>query len=158
ASEPLRPGHEWGAGDDGFERDARPAAPDGFERDLHEVHRGRCSICKGPGPVDVHRSYVAWSILLLPFRTRITEGCCRSCGVKLQVGGIASSTLFGLWGIPFYWVTSILLRSGAAGSLHTMLWESPSGSVLTPLGLILLLNRMNFGLQVWRNLGGIRSG
>jgi hypothetical protein len=158
AAEPLRPGHEWGAGDDGFERDARPAAPDGLERHPHEVHRGKCPICKGLGPVDVHRSYVAWSILLVPFRTRMTEVCCRSCGVKLQVGGIVFSTLFGLWGIPFCWVISTLLRSGATGFLHTVLWESPFGSFLTPLGLIVLLNRINFGLQVLRNLGGIMFG
>jgi hypothetical protein len=151
ASEGPRPGHEWGAGEVGFERDARPTAPQGFERHLNELHRGRCPICKGRGPIDVHRSYVAWSIVFVPFRTRMTEVCCRSCGVKLQVGGIVFSTLFGLM-IP------TMLLSGAAEFLHTVLWETPFGWSLTPLRLTLLLIRINFGLQVFRNLGGIVFG
>jgi hypothetical protein len=101
---------------------------------------------------------VAWSILFVPFWTRMTEVCCRSCGVKLRVGGIVASTLFGLWGIPFCWMIPTLLHSGAAGFLRTVLWETPFGWSLTPLGLIFLLYRMNFGLQVLRNLGGIVFG
>jgi hypothetical protein len=158
ALEPSCPVHEWDAGDDEFERDARPTAPERFERHLNDLHRGKCPICKRRGPVDVHRSYVAWSILFVPFWTRMTEVCCRSCGVKLQVGGIVSSTLFGLWGIPFCWMIPILLPLGAAGILRTVLWEMPFGWSLTPLGLTILLCRMNFGLQVLRNLGGIVFG
>jgi hypothetical protein len=158
ALEPSCPGHDWGASDDGFERDARRTAPQGFERHLNDLQRRRCPICKGRGRVDVHRSYVAWSILFVPFWTRMTEVCCRSCAVKLQVGGIVSSTLFGLWGIPFCWMIPTLVHLGATGFLRTVLWETPFGWSLTPLGLTFLLCRLNFGLQVLRNVGGIVFG
>src|SRR6516165_3067358 len=69
------------------------------QRILHEVHQGKCPICKGAGPVDVHRAHLAWSIFLVPFWSRMTQVCCRACGIRLQLGGIAFSVLFGLWGI-----------------------------------------------------------
>src|SRR5262249_54536334 len=125
------------------------------QRILHEIHGGNCPICKGAGPVDVHRAHVAWSIFLVPFWSSMTQVCCRSCAIKLQLGGIAFSVLFGFWAIPFCWIIPPLVHSRELGFVGGELWGLLFGLTFTPLGLLRGLDRINFGLQVLRNLRGM---
>jgi hypothetical protein len=128
------------------------------QRILHEVHQGKCPICNEAGPVDLHRAHVAWSIFLVPFWSSMTQVCCRGCGIKLQLGGIAFSVLFGLWGIPFCWIIPPLVHSRDVGFVGGELWGLLLGLAITPLGLLRGLDRINFGVQVLRNLRGMIFG
>jgi hypothetical protein len=132
--------------------DSRPIPEREFEQHLHGLHGGKCPICEGAGPVGVHRSHVAWSVFLVPLWSSMSQVCCRSCGIKLQLGGVAFCFLFGFWGIPFCWFIPPLVRSWDVGFASAELWGIPFGSIITPLGIIYGLNRFNFGLQVLRNL------
>ena len=64
-------------------------------------HQGLCPKCSGAGPVDVHVSHKIWSAVFLTSWSSSPRICCRSCGLKSQIGGTAFSLLFGWWGIPY---------------------------------------------------------
>ena len=75
--------------------------PDIVARRLDEVWRGRCPICKGPGPVDVYKHHKIYSLL---FFTRWISGqvvACRSCGRSRQTEAQLFSILCGWWGFPW---------------------------------------------------------
>jgi hypothetical protein len=156
--DPDRAGDGRGTGHGKVRQDSRRIPERGFQHRLHEVHAGKCPLCKGDGPVDVHRSYLAWSILLVPFWSRMSQVCCRSCGTKLQLGGIVFSALLGLLGIPFCWIIPPLIHSRVDGFVSVEVWGMVFGASLTPLGLIYTLNKINFGIQLLRNLRGIALG
>jgi hypothetical protein len=80
---------------------ARTIAPDVLERQLEEVFRSNCPECRGPGPVDVHKIYQVWSALILTRWSSSQKVCCRSCGIKSQIGGILFSGALGWWGFPW---------------------------------------------------------
>ena len=122
---------------------SRPGPRSDPEHRLHEIKGGKCPICKGPGQIDVHRSHMAWSIAFVPFWSSLTLVCCHSCGIRLRLGAIACSLLFGLWGIPFCWIIPPLVHSAG------LAW------IMTPLGLLYRLNTINFFVQVARNLKGV---
>jgi hypothetical protein len=68
---------------------------------VSEIHQGNCPECQGRGPVDVYMSYQVWSaVLLTSWKTR-PHICCRSCGIKSQLGDTAFSLVLGWWGIPW---------------------------------------------------------
>ncbi len=64
-------------------------------------HNSNCPKCGGAGPVDVHTSHRIWSALFLTSWNSRPDVCCRRCGIKAKLGGIASSTLLGWWGFPW---------------------------------------------------------
>lgn len=66
-----------------------------------EVHQGNCPICSGRGPIDVHTSYRVWSALLLTSWKSRPHICCRSCGIRSQLGDAAFSLVLGWWGFPW---------------------------------------------------------
>jgi hypothetical protein len=66
-----------------------------------QIHQGQCPKCNGHGPVDVHTSHRVYSLLFMTSWKSIPEICCRSCGVKRQVGGAVFSALLGWWGFPW---------------------------------------------------------
>jgi hypothetical protein len=66
--------------------------------------------------------------------------------MKVQLGGIAFSVLFGLWGIPFCWIISPLVHSWEVRFVGGELWGLLAGLTITPLGLLRVLDRINFGL------------
>ncbi len=68
---------------------------------LMEVHEGACPICNGPGPVDVHTSYVVWSALVITSWKSKPQVSCRRCGIKAKVGNACLSGLVGWWGFPW---------------------------------------------------------
>jgi hypothetical protein len=139
-------------------RGDRRILPRGLENHRHSVDARKCPLCNRPGPVDVHRSYVAWSIFLVPVWSSMTQICCRSCGTRLRLGAIAFSVVFGLWGVPFCWIIPPLLRSPGGASVGIEWWGLFFGAIITPIGLIACLNRINFCVQVARNLIGITVG
>ena len=67
---------------------------------LLDLHAGPCPLCGGSGPVDVHTAHRVWSMLILTSWSSSSRVCCRSCGVKHQVGSIAFCTVLGWWGFP----------------------------------------------------------
>ena len=76
-------------------------AADVLDRKVEEVWRGNCPKCRGLGPVDVHKIYEVWSVLVLTRWTTKLQVSCHSCAAKRQLGGAAFSLLFGWWGFPW---------------------------------------------------------
>ena len=70
-------------------------------KQVNEIHQGLCPKCQGNGPVDVHTSYRIYSLLLFSSWRSIPNICCRSCGIKSQIGNGIFSFLFGWWGFPW---------------------------------------------------------
>ena len=70
------------------------------DQETNEIHKGNCPKCQGMGPVDVHTSYRIYSLIFITSWNSVQNVCCRSCGIKSQVGDAMSSILFGWWGIP----------------------------------------------------------
>ncbi len=68
---------------------------------LAEVHQGRCPKCEGKGPIDVHVNHTVWSAIRITSWKSTPNVCCKSCGRKAQIGGIAFSFFLGWWGFPF---------------------------------------------------------
>lgn len=66
-----------------------------------KIRNDRCPECQGPGPVDVHKSYSIYSIILFTSYKTNEHIVCRGCAKKKQLLDLLSSTLFGWWGIPF---------------------------------------------------------
>lgn len=51
---------------------------DAFNWHVRETHQGACPQCDGPGPVDMHQSYIVYSVLVLTtWMTRI-HICCQN--------------------------------------------------------------------------------
>lgn len=71
------------------------------EQIAREIHQGRCPVCHGPGPVDIHTSHWAASIFVLTFWKSPTRLSCRSCGRNALVRDTLISVFVGWWGIPF---------------------------------------------------------
>lgn len=66
-----------------------------------EIHNGRCPVCSGPGPVDVHSSYRVWSgLVITSYGTRLNIGC-RRCGNRARLKDAGFSLLCGWWGFPW---------------------------------------------------------
>ncbi len=67
----------------------------------NEIHQGTCPECQGKGPIDVHTSYRIYSLVLFSSWNSIPNVCCRSCGIKSQIGNAIFSFLLGWWGFPW---------------------------------------------------------
>jgi len=71
------------------------------QEQVWKTHQGPCPKCQGSGPVDVHVIHKVWSALVLTQWSSTPQLCCRSCGMKGQLGGAAFSLVLGWWGIPW---------------------------------------------------------
>ena len=81
-----------------------------------EVHNGRCPVCSGPGPVDVHESYRVWSgLIVTSYKTRLTVGC-RRCGNRARLKDAGFSFVAGWWGFPWglIWTPIQIVRNVTA--------------------------------------------
>ena len=76
-------------------------APDLIDRKVEEVWRGNCPKCRGLGPIDVHKIYEVWSVLVLTRWTTKSQVSCHPCAIKRQLGGATFSLFFGWWGFPW---------------------------------------------------------
>lgn len=74
---------------------------DAVENQVRQIHRGKCPKCQGSGPVDVHTAHRIYSALLFSSWSSIPEVCCRSCGIKSQIGNTIFSLVLGWWGFPW---------------------------------------------------------
>jgi hypothetical protein len=83
------------------------------------IHQGPCPKCGGSGPVDVHVHHQVWSALVLTSWKSAPQICCRSCGVKSQLGDTAFSLLLGWWGFPWgLLVTPVQIGRNVVGMLR----------------------------------------
>jgi len=72
-----------------------------LDRQLQEIYRGNCPKCGGLGPVDVHKSHLVWSALIVTSSSSKTALSCKSCASKRQLGAILFCGVFGWWGFPW---------------------------------------------------------
>ncbi|MGH7741655.1 MAG: hypothetical protein ACRENS_06490 [Candidatus Eiseniibacteriota bacterium] len=68
---------------------------------LLALHSGLCPRCHGAGPVDVHSSFRAWSMLIVTTWSTRQHVCCTSCGQRARLLDILFCTLLGWWGFPW---------------------------------------------------------
>ena len=80
---------------------SRKIPQDIVDKHAGEIHRGLCPKCQGNGPIDVHTSYRVYSLLVYTSWSSRPHICCRSCGIKSQIGDAIFSFLFGWWGFPW---------------------------------------------------------
>jgi hypothetical protein len=66
-----------------------------------QLHGGACPKCHGPGPIDIQWKHSVWSAVVLTQWRSTPMVCCDSCATKGKLSAIATSTLFGWWGMPF---------------------------------------------------------
>ncbi len=101
---------------------------DVFREQLDQVHQGPCPHCGGPGPVDVHTSWVVMSVLVVTFIQTKPKVCCCSCGAKSKLGAAALSFLVGWWGIPVgIMATPVLVVRNLIGLFSSPDPTKPSG-------------------------------
>lgn len=79
---------------------AQTLPEDFIQQSVQELHQGQCPQCRGRGPVDVHTSHFVWSMLVLTSWKSKPKVCCRSCGIKGQLGNAFGSAIVGWWGLP----------------------------------------------------------
>lgn len=72
-----------------------------IEKIAREIHQGRCPVCQGVGPVDIHTSHWAASICILTFWRSPTRLSCQSCGRNALIRDSLISAFVGWWGFPF---------------------------------------------------------
>jgi hypothetical protein len=94
---------------------------------VSQVYRGQCPRCKGPGPVDVRKSYRVWSALLMTRWSSRQHVSCRSCGVKAQLGDTLFSLVLGWWGFPWGLImTPVQVSRNLAGMFRGSSENGPS--------------------------------
>lgn len=65
------------------------------------IHKGHCPKCNGTGPIDIHKSYSVYSILIYTKWQTNEHLLCKKCASKQQATDLVGSLLLGWWGIPF---------------------------------------------------------
>jgi hypothetical protein len=71
------------------------------QKQILAVHQGDCPKCGRPGPVDVHTSHRAWSLIHVTVVKSRPHVSCRACATRAQLGDTIFSALLGFWGVPF---------------------------------------------------------
>ena len=104
---------------------ASPVSEEAITVLAQQIHSGPCPRCQGPGPVDVHMAYWAWSALAFTRWGNRKQVSCRRCAVKRQAGRLIQSALFGWWGFPYgLLITPVQVWRTAS---HMMFPPSPTG-------------------------------
>jgi hypothetical protein len=106
---------------------ARQIPPDVLQQQTWAVHHGACPQCQGPGPVDVHKSYRIWSLVILTQWSNTPRISCKRCGVKAQLGDALFSLALGWWGFPWGLVmTPVQIGRNLAGVFRASPVTGPS--------------------------------
>jgi hypothetical protein len=66
-----------------------------------KIHGGACPKCSGYGPIDIHKAYQVWSLVLMTSWKTLPQISCRKCAVKSQVLHLIGSGVVGWWGFPW---------------------------------------------------------
>ena len=107
------------------------------QHQIDQVFRGQCPKCHGPGPVDVHKSFRVWSMLLMTSWRTTPLIACRSCGRKAQMTDALVSLLVGWWGFPWGLVmTPVQIGRNIAGALKAEP-ERPSPDLETAVRIMI---------------------
>ena len=90
-----------------------------IDESVRRVHDGACPVCKGPGPVDIHRHFTVFSAIILTRWTTQSRVCCRKCAVKDQLFALGKAIVLGWWGIPWgLIITPIQFVRNVIGLVH----------------------------------------
>lgn len=84
-----------------FRADMDTIPADILEPMVDQAYRQDCPKCHKPGPVDIHKSYMIYSVVIFTRWSTKPQVCCKSCALKSQAGAVLFSSLCGWWGIPF---------------------------------------------------------
>src|SRR5512139_3285056 len=92
---------------------AADAIPDSLSDALSvKINQNNCPKCGGSGPVDIHKSYSVYSVILFTKWATNEHIICKQCATKQQATDLIGSLLLGWWGIPFgLIVTPIIIVS-----------------------------------------------
>jgi hypothetical protein len=74
---------------------------DEIAENVSSVHGGPCPKCGGPGPVDVHTSYIVISAIVVTSSRSRLQVSCRRCGIKAKLSGALLSGVLGWWRVPW---------------------------------------------------------
>lgn len=66
-----------------------------------KIRNGKCPMCQGNGPIDVHKSYFAYSVIIYTSYKTKEHIVCRECARKKQILDLLLCSVFGWWGLPF---------------------------------------------------------
>jgi hypothetical protein len=99
---------------------AARTAPEVVAERIREVHQQRCPVCGGSGPVDICTSHTAWSLIILTSWKDHPRLSCASCGKKSIWRGLALTSLFGWWGLPFGPIVTPLQLINGVRSLNKL--------------------------------------
>jgi hypothetical protein len=67
----------------------------------NRIRHGKCPLCQGNGPIDIHKSYSVYSIIFYTSYKTKEHIVCKDCAKKIQFKDLLSSSLLGWWGLPF---------------------------------------------------------
>ena len=67
----------------------------------NNLHHGHCPKCNGAGPIDIHKSYSVYSVLIYTKWQTNEHILCKGCASKQQTTDLVGSLLLGWWGFPF---------------------------------------------------------
>ncbi|MEQ8745821.1 hypothetical protein [Pyruvatibacter sp.] len=79
---------------------ARELPPEIVAHELLQLYESECPTCGRPGPIDLHAAHFVWSFLIVSRRRSQQFLCCRRCGMKRKLYGMAATSLAGWWSLP----------------------------------------------------------
>ncbi len=92
-----------------------------------QLRRSHCRSCRKESELEIFKSYVVFSVVVLTSWKEKSELSCRSCARGRQLKDMMSSMALGWWGIPFgLIVTPIILVMNGVALIHNPLNKSPS--------------------------------
>ena len=95
-----------------------------------KLHDGHCPKCHGAGPIDIHKSYSIYSVVIYTKWKTIEHLLCKKCATKQQVSDLAGSLLLGWWGIPFgILITPIISLSNVIAMMKSPGKKGPTKSL-----------------------------
>lgn len=65
------------------------------------INKGACPNCNAPGPVDIHKSYSVYSVIIYTSWKTHEHVVCKKCALKQQATNLLGSMVLGWWGVPF---------------------------------------------------------
>ncbi|MFP4162866.1 MAG: hypothetical protein ACLFQB_04970 [Chitinispirillaceae bacterium] len=103
---------------------------------LRKVHKGRCPVCRGRGPVNYYLSHRISSWMVVTSWSSKRKICCRRCGTKMLLLAMFRCFFFGWWNFPWgIMMTPIQIIRNSVEILNGYLIEKPSGRLRKALKL-----------------------